>query len=109
MTMKKIDPLERIQELCQERDWSYYQLSKVSGIAYSTLSTMINKHNMPSLPTLQKLCDGFGISVTDFFEPDRNYTTLTSDQADCLALFTALSPEDKKLALAYLKGLSKTL
>ncbi len=107
--MKEFDPLERIQELCDERSWSYYQLSKVSGIAYSTLSTMINKHNMPSLPTLQRLCDGFGISVTDFFEPDRSSSSLTADQAECLSLFTALSPEDKQLALAYLKGLSKTL
>lgn len=107
--MKEFDALERIQELCNERNWSYYQLSKVSGIAYSTLSTMINKHNMPSLPTLQRLCDGFGISVTDFFEPDRSSSSLTADQTECLSLFTALSPEDKKLALAYLKGLSKTL
>lgn len=107
--MKEFDALDRIQELCNERNWSYYQLSKVSGIAYSTLSTMINKHNMPSLPTLQRLCDGFGISVTDFFEPDRSSSSLTDDQTKCLSLFTALSPEDKKLALAYLKGLSKTL
>ncbi len=107
--MKEFDALDRIQELCRERGWSYYQLSKVSGIAYSTLSTMINKHNMPSLPTLQRLCDGFGISVTDFFEPDRSSSTLTPDQTECLTLFTSLSPEDKKLALAYLKGLSKVL
>ncbi len=107
--MKEFNALERIQELCQERNWSYYQLSKVSGIAYSTLSTMINKHNMPSLSTLQRLCDGFGISVTDFFEPDRSSNSLAPDQAECLSLFTALSPDDKKLALAYLKGLSKVL
>ena len=46
--MTELNPLDRIQELCDERNWSYYQLAKVSGIAYSTLSTMINKHNMPS-------------------------------------------------------------
>ena len=66
LIMTELNPLDRIQELCDERNWSYYQLAKVSGIAYSTLSTMINKHNMPSLPTLQKLCSGFGISITDF-------------------------------------------
>lgn len=107
--MNEFNALERIQELCRERNWSYYQLSKVTGIAYSTLSTMFNKHNMPSLPTLQRLCDGFGISITDFFEPDRSSSSLAPDQAECLALFTALSPDDKKLALAYLKGLSKVL
>lgn len=107
--MKEFDSLERIQTLCEERDWSYYQLSKVSGIAYSTLSTMMNKHNAPSLPTLQKLCQGFGISVTDFFEPDRSASSLTEEQKECLSLFTTLSPDDKKLAIAYLKGLSKSL
>lgn len=107
--MNEFNPLERIQELCAERNWSYYQLAKASGITYSTLNTMINKQNMPSLPTLQKLCRGFGISVTDFFEPNRSISGLTEDQAQCLSLFTSLSREDKQLALAYMKGLSKKL
>lgn len=107
--MTNFNPLDRIQELCDERNWSYYQLAKVSGIAYSTLSTMINKHNMPSLPTLEKLCQGFGISITDFFEPDRSASGLTNDQAECLSLYTSLSPEDKRLAVTYMKGLAKIL
>lgn len=104
--MNEFHPLERIQELCAERNWSYYQLAKASGIAYSTLNTMLNKQNSPSLPTLQKLCNGFGISLTDFFEPDRSHTGLTAEQSKCLTLFTSLSPEARKLALAYMKGLS---
>lgn len=107
--MEDFHPLKRIQELCEERNWSYYQLAKASGIAYSTLNTMLNKHNSPSLPTLQKICEGFGISITDFFEPDKALSGLTEDQAGCLSLFNSLSPEDKKLALAYMKGLAKKL
>lgn len=107
--MDDFNPLERIKELCAERNWSYYQLAKVSGITYSTLSTMINKQNMPSLPTLQKLCHGFGISVTDFFEPDKSLSGLTKEQTLCLTLFTALPEKDKQLAIAYMKGLSKQL
>lgn len=105
--MTEFNPLERIQQLCDERNWSYYQLAKVSGIAYSTLSTMINKHNMPSLPTLQKICTGFGISITDFFEPGKSSSGLTEDQAECLRLYTSLTPDDRALATAYLKGLAK--
>ena len=30
--MKEINPLERIRGLCTERGWTYYQLSKASGI-----------------------------------------------------------------------------
>lgn len=104
-----INPLERIQELCEERHWSYYQLSKAAGIAYSTLNTMINKQNMPTIPTLFKLCRGFGITVSDFFEPGRSGQGLTAEQAQCLSLFTSLSQEDKQLALTYLKGLARKL
>lgn len=107
--MKELDSLERIRELCAERKWSYYQLSKASGIPYSTLNTMMNKQNLPSLPTLQKLCQGFGISIAEFFEPGRSQRGLTPEQALCLTLFTSLSQDEQKLALAYLKGLSRTL
>lgn len=107
--MNELTPLERIRELCAERKWSYYQLSKASGIPYSTLNTMMNKENMPSLPTLQKLCQGFGISIAEFFEPGRSKKGLTSEQALCLSLFTALSQNDQNLAIAYLKGLSRVL
>ena len=107
--MNELNPLDRIRELCAERKWSYYQLSKASGIPYSTLNTMMNKENMPSLPTLQKLCQGFGISVAEFFEPGRSQQGMTPSQALCLSLFTSLSQEEQQLALAYLKGLSRTL
>lgn len=107
--MNEINPLERIRELCDERHWSWYQLSKASGIAYSTLSTMLNKQNMPSLPTLQKLCQGFGISIAEFFDPKRSAGSLTEEQWLCLSLFTSLTPEDRRLAMAYMKGLSKKL
>lgn len=107
--MKELNPIKRIQELCEERNWSYYQLAKASDITYSTLNTMINKQNMPSLPTLQKLCKGFGISIAEFFEPNQDQVVLTKDQAQFLTLYKSLSNEDKQLALTYLKGLAKQL
>ncbi len=107
--MKDLQPLERIQQLCEERGWSYYQLAKVSGITYSTLNTMINKQNMPSLPTLEKLCNGFGISIPEFFDPSHAHTSLTEEQAECLETFTLLDVQDRKLALAYMKGLAKKM
>ena len=57
----------RIKELCEERGFSYYELAKRSEIPYSTLNTMMLKENQPSLPTLKKLCNGFGITLLQFF------------------------------------------
>ena len=104
--MKDVHILERIQELCNERHWTLYQLSKASGISYSTLNTMMNKKNLPSLTTLERLCGGFGISMADFFEPERKCRALTGEQTALLSFFSVLSPTEKQMAMAYLKGLA---
>ena len=41
--------IEHIKELCAERQWSYYKLAKESGIAYSTIGTMLSKTAAPSM------------------------------------------------------------
>lgn len=107
--MTHFHPLDRIRELCQERGWSYYQLAQQSGVPYSTLNTMMLKANMPTLPTLLRLCNGFGISVAQFFEPDRILPELSPDQQQCLALWDELTEQDKQLACAYMHGLLKRL
>ena len=65
--MRDTDVIQHIQDLCKERNWSYYRLAKESDIPYSTLNNMISRTNIPTIPTLQKLCDGFGITLADFF------------------------------------------
>ena len=101
--------IERIKELCRERDYSYYELAKRSGIPYSTLNTMILKNNSPTLPTLSKLCEGFGISLLQFFDASESMNGLTDAQQECLQLFSALTPQDQQLAIAFMKGLGHRL
>ena len=77
--MAEFDVAARIQELCQSRSWTYYRLAKASGIPYSTLSTMIHKTNVPSIPSLTKICDGFGITLAQFFSDQDESVKLTND------------------------------
>lgn len=103
----EFDIIQRIKDLCVERGYSYYELAKRSNIAYSTLNTMILKNNPPTLPTLNKLCEGFGITLIQFFNTEETSTvSLTDTQKECLALFMTLSPSDQALAIAYMKGLA---
>lgn len=60
----------RIIKLCEMRSWTVYRLAKESGITYSTLSTMLNQDNVPTIPTLEKICGGFGITLGQFFNDD---------------------------------------
>lgn len=103
--MTDINPILHIKELCAQRGWSYYQLAKSAGLPYSTLSTLLNGDNLPSLTTLEKICTGFGISLADFFDPGRDMRFLSESQGECLSIFNALPDDKKQLAIAYMKGL----
>ena len=107
--MTELNPLDRIQELCDERNWSYYQLAKSSGLSYSTISTLLNNNNLPSITTLEKICSGFGISLADFFDPGRDLKHMSEEQQQCLKIFNSLPDAKKQLAIAYMKGLKGEL
>ncbi len=97
---------DRINEICKARGWSYYRLAKASDIPYSTLNTMLRKSNVPSVPSLIKICNGFGISLSEFFSGHDETVLLTEDQKECLQCWNLLDERNKELALVYMKGLA---
>ena len=103
--MRDTDVIQHIQDLCRERDWSYYRLAKESDIPYSTLNNMINRTNIPTIPTLQKLCDRLGITLSDFFTENSDRPQLTVGQQEVIELYNRLDHEKKNVLKAYMKGL----
>lgn len=59
--------IECIEKLAKEKNMSWYKLAQKSGISQSTLSNLINRCNSPSVDTLEKICNGLGISLSEFF------------------------------------------
>lgn len=104
--MKDFEVMGRIKQLCKSRSWSYYRLAKASGIPYSTLNTMLHKSYVPTVPSLQKICDGFGITLAQFFSEEDEISLLTKEQRDCLEQWDSLDKKSRDLALAYMQGLS---
>lgn len=59
----------RIQNLCLERDIAINALANQSGISPSTIYSMLNRKSQnPGVVSIQKICDGLGISVREFFD-----------------------------------------
>lgn len=59
---------ERILQLCKERDWSINKLCTTSGVTQSTVNNIVSgRNNSATVSTIQKLCDGLGITIQDFF------------------------------------------
>ena len=62
---------ERILQLCQERNLSINKLSNMSGVTQSTVNNIISGRNRSAtVSTIQKLCDGLGITIEEFFHSE---------------------------------------
>ncbi len=62
---------ERIIELCNRRNIAINALANMSGIAPSTLYSVLNeKSQNPGIVTIKKLCDGFDITIRQFFDSE---------------------------------------
>ena len=60
---------ERIAELCEEKHITINKLANISGITQSTLNNIMSgRNNSTTISTIQKICDGLEIPVTDFFD-----------------------------------------
>ena len=58
----------RIVELCRERNIATNALANFSGVSPSTVYSMLNeKSQNPGIVSLKKLCDGFDITLREFF------------------------------------------
>lgn len=64
--------VERIYELCNERNITPNALSYLAGISQSTIKSILNGESKnPGIVTIKKICDGFDISLIEFFDTDK--------------------------------------
>ena len=58
----------RITNLCKERGITPNALSYISGVPQSTIKSILNAESKnPGIVTIKKLCDGFEITLEQFF------------------------------------------
>lgn len=62
-----MDTHERLQQLLKERGWSEYRLAKSCGLSESTIANIFRRNTLPSIATLETICGGFGITLSQFF------------------------------------------
>ena len=59
----------RILQLLGEKNMSIYKLAMESAVAPSSIKNILyGKSQNPGIVTLKMLCDGFGITLIEFFD-----------------------------------------
>lgn len=107
--MTDYDIIQRIRALMQEKNLSINMLAQLSDVSQSTLSSLMNRENSPTLPTLTKICNGLNITITQFFLSDVDYqVTLNKDQRLLLQTFNSLNPGNQALFLKILEDIKNS-
>ena len=99
------DVLEEITRLRIKRKWSEYDLAKHSGLSQSTISTWYRKKQIPTIQTLDKVCAGLGITLSQFFAEDDDAVHLTAQQRELLDNWSALSETQQELFMELFKNI----
>ncbi len=87
------DILNVITVYREQRGWSEYQLAEHSGLPQSTISSWYRKNMVPTIPSLEKICSAFGITVSQLFAEGDELVSLTSSQKALLERWARLSEE----------------
>jgi len=85
----------KITELCAKTGITKYRVSQRTGISQSALSDITKGKNLPTIITLEKICDAFGITLAQFFTEDGEFLDLSEEQKRLLQMWATLKPEEK--------------
>lgn len=98
-----MDVLKRIEQLRDERGWSNYKLAQMSGVSQTTLRNMFTRNTLPGIATLESICKGFGMTLSQFFASDNEPITLDGEQKAMLETWGTLSKEQKEALLILIR------
>lgn len=100
-----MDTHERLQQLLKERGWSEYRLAKSCGLSESTIANIFRRNTLPSIATLETICGGFGITLSQFFA-EGEMVELTPELKELFDGWVYLTPEQKDAVARVIKAMN---
>lgn len=98
--------VNRIEELrLKHNNMSMYAISMKTGISQSSLSNLMKRKSVPTFTTLSKICDAFGITLSQFFAEGGVRLDLTEEQKNVLNIWDSLSEREKEKVVDYIQGI----
>jgi len=90
-----------------DKGWSEYRLAKECGLSESTLANIFRRNAHPSIPTLEAICKGFGITLSQFFA-ENEMVELSPELEELFTGWTTLTAAQKQAVLQMIKAFQKS-
>ena len=97
------DILTAISAYREGRGWTEYQLAEYSGLPQSTISSWYRKNMVPTIPSLEKICVAFGITLSQLFSEGDDTFSLTESQQKLLDRWARLNEEQQAVIFALIE------
>ena len=97
---------DRLRKFMIDRDWTEYRLAKQSGLSESTIANIFRRNAVPSVSTLEAICTGFGITLSQFFS-DGDMVELSPDLRELFDGWVSLSQTQKQAILQIIKAMNE--
>ena len=82
------------------------RIAERSELTQSTISSWYRKNLIPSIPSLEHICNAFGISLSQFFLENECFSEqLTEEQVEVLKRWNKLTKEQQKKLADFLDSL----
>lgn len=90
-----MDVNKRLNAILKKSGWTKYRLAKECNLHESTLANIFYRNTVPTLATLEIICNALNISLADFFAEDE-LVEVDGETKEILVDFKSLSKEKQK-------------
>ena len=101
-----MDTHQRLRQLLKDRDWSVYKLAQNCGLSQSTLANIFKRNTVPSISTLEAICKGFGITLSQFFA-ENEMVELSPELKELFDGWLTLTSEQKAAITQLVRSINK--
>ena len=101
-----MDIHDKLQNLLDARQWTRYRLAKECGLSEATIANIFKRGNVPSLATLDQICSGFKITLSQFFA-ENNMVELSPELKDLFEKWIYLTNDQKEALIHVIDAFNK--
>ena len=99
-----MDIIKRINDLLAVKDWSIHQLSLECDVPRSTLYRIMAHELSLTFAQIEKICDGFDITVCNFFN---DVAAPEGDEALLIDAYRKLNGYSKKVIIVIINNMKQ--
>ena len=102
-----MDVNEKLREMLKERGLTTYKMAELSGLSHTTLANVFKRNTVPSINTLRAICNGFGITLSQFFA-EEEMVEMTPELKDLFNGWLTLNPTQKEAVQQVIRAMNNS-